>query len=182
MCAAFTLSVPAQFMRELIGLSMPPRRNRHACSVLLKRLRASPVVAIQGARQTGNSYLARELLTSRLPKLEYRTFDRAVDQRFAAENPEVFLRTHADAKPLIIDEALKVPEIFESVKLLIDENRAPGRFLLLGSTEFSHRSGEGGGRASARRPWRFQGVDRWDRDSSLGGRRVEPGLEEKLRA
>jgi predicted AAA+ superfamily ATPase len=40
--------------------------------------------------------------------------------------------------PLVIDEAKKVPEIFDAVKLRVDQDSQPGQYLLLGSTEFSH--------------------------------------------
>lgn len=42
-----------------------------------------------------------------------------------------------DSKPLIIDEAQKVPDIFDAVKYVVDVNTDPGQYVLLGSTEFS---------------------------------------------
>ncbi len=42
-----------------------------------------------------------------------------------------------DKKPLIIDEAQKVPVIFDAIKYSVDERRIPGKFIILGSTEFS---------------------------------------------
>jgi len=42
---------------------------------------------------------------------------------------------------LIIDEAQKVPHIFDSIKALVDKNRRIGKFTLSGSVEFSSKSG-----------------------------------------
>ena len=42
---------------------MPHLRNRLVLPKLLKLLKFFPVVAIQGARQTGKSFLAREILS-----------------------------------------------------------------------------------------------------------------------
>lgn len=44
-------------------------------------------------------------------------------------------------KHLIIDEAQKVPHIFDSIKALIDKNRRVGAFTLSGSVEFSPKTG-----------------------------------------
>jgi len=98
------------------------------------------VVTLQGARQAGKSVLARELLPSLLPKTSFETFDRATTKRFAQENPETFLEKNADFAPLIIDEAQKVPEIFDAVKYRVDLHPSPGQYILLGSTEFSREA------------------------------------------
>ncbi|MBU6374489.1 MAG: AAA family ATPase [Bdellovibrionales bacterium] len=119
---------------------MPHPRSRHAIPLLLKKLRFSPVVAIQGARQTGKSFLVRELLSEKLPYLEYVSLDRRVDREFAAKNPETFIERFPNASPLVIDEAQKAPALFDALKYSVDSNRAPGRFLILGSTEFSKLS------------------------------------------
>lgn len=117
---------------------MPHDRKRYLLPIIAKKLRFSPVVSIQGARQTGKSFLARELLGSSSRSLEYVTFDRGADRAFASKNPEAFILQHSEAHPLVIDEAQKVPEVFDAVKYSVDSDRRPGRFLLLGSTEFSH--------------------------------------------
>jgi predicted AAA+ superfamily ATPase len=119
---------------------MPHPRIRHATPLLLKKLKFSPVVAIQGARQTGKSFLARELLSEKLNELEYVSLDRRQDREFASSNPESFLERFPDASPLVIDEAQKSPALFDALKFSVDSKRTPGRFLILGSTEFSKLS------------------------------------------
>ena len=47
---------------------MPHARNRHVLPVLLETLKFSPVVSIQGAWQTGKSFLVRVILPKSLKK------------------------------------------------------------------------------------------------------------------
>jgi len=41
--------------------------------------------------------------------------------------------------PIVIDEAQKLPGVFERVKLLVDQDRQPGKYLLTGSVRFLSR-------------------------------------------
>lgn len=111
-------------------------RNRYAIHLLLKKIKFSPVVLIQGPRQTGKSFLVKNLLPDKIQK-EYKTLDLASVKNFAADNPDSFIRDRELGSILIIDEVQKVPLLFDSVKAIVDENRKPGQFILLGSTEFS---------------------------------------------
>ena len=120
---------------------MPHSRKRHALVSLLKKLAFSPVVSLQGAMQTGKSFLVRDLLPGSLPKKndpKYLSFDAQGTKDFAATNPDTFLEQFKDYSPVILDEAQKVPSIFDAVKLRVDQARRPGAYILLGSTEFSH--------------------------------------------
>ena len=116
---------------------MTHTRNRYLTDIIKKKLAYSPVVAIQGPRQCGKSFLAKKLISEKINLATYVTFDRAGDRTFAQSNPESFLLQHEARKPLIIDEAQKVPAIFDAIKYSVDELKTPGRFILLGSTEFS---------------------------------------------
>lgn len=116
---------------------MSHTRERYITRILLKRLKIAPVVAIQGARQTGKSFLVRELLKHRLPKFHYVTLDKKTDRVFAEKNPETFLSQHNEKVPLVIDEAQKAPSLFDAIKAQVDQERRPGQMILLGSTEFS---------------------------------------------
>jgi len=119
---------------------MPHQRKRHGTPNLLKKLSLFRVVGIQGARQTGKSFLARDLLLPDRPRLIYKTFDQPTVLEFAHRNPESFLDQKEGALPLVIDEAQKVPKIFDAVKFVVDKDTRPGQFLLLGSTEFSKKT------------------------------------------
>ena len=116
---------------------MPHSRQRLALSYLLRRLKFTPVVALQGARQVGKSFFARELLADELSKSAYVTLDEGSKQSLAQNSPLTFLAELESAHPAMIDEAQKAPGLFDAVKFLVDKDRRPGRFLLLGSTEFS---------------------------------------------
>jgi predicted AAA+ superfamily ATPase len=109
-----------------------------ALQLILKRLKHSPIVAIQGARQTGKSFLVKEPLKARLPHAQALSLDRLSEQQLAQSSPQTFLARFEKARPLIIDEAQKAPALFDAIKFVVDLNRVPGSFLLLGSTEFSH--------------------------------------------
>jgi predicted AAA+ superfamily ATPase len=119
---------------------MPHSRTRIILPRLLKKLSFFPVVAIQGARQTGKSFLAHSLLKDALPLIKYLSFDQLTVRQQAKRAPQTFLTDHSESMLLVIDEAQKVPEIFDAVKFEVDQRRVPGRFLLLGSTEFSKLS------------------------------------------
>ncbi len=115
---------------------MPHVRNRIAIKRLEKKLKFSRVVSIQGARQTGKSVLARNLFTNGY----YVTFDKAQERDDASDRIGTYLeelRLRAGDKTIVIDEAQKVPALFDQIKSIVDENQKPGQFLLLGSTEFS---------------------------------------------
>jgi len=120
---------------------MPHPRERFSATQVLEKLRFYPVVALQGARQTGKSFLSREILRAQFPEGQYLTFDQDSARVFAERDIESFLLRNADAKPLILDEAQKVPKVFDAIKFLVDQKRVPGAFLLLGSTEFSRIMG-----------------------------------------
>lgn len=123
--------------RGIILCSMPHLRKRHILDLFLKRLRFFRVVSIQGARQTGKSFLAREILAKGNKNALYLTFDRSSVKDSAQRSPDTFILQHEDYKPLILDEAQKVTAIFDAVKAHVDVDTTPGQYVLLGSTEFS---------------------------------------------
>jgi predicted AAA+ superfamily ATPase len=92
---------------------------------------------MQGARQTGKSFLWRKILPESLPKLSYESLDDGTLQDLAQRAPGNFLAQREAAHPLVVDEAQKSPALFDAIKLEVDEARRPGRYVLLGSTEFS---------------------------------------------
>jgi predicted AAA+ superfamily ATPase len=89
----------------------------------------TPVVLLNGARQTGKTTLALKL-ESEL-SLRYVTLDDATILSAAASDPQGFIRGLGQG--IIIDEVQKVPSLFPAIKLEVDSDRRPGRFLLTGS-------------------------------------------------
>ncbi len=116
---------------------MPHSRKRYIIEIFLKKLAFSRVVTLQGCRQSGKSFLARQLLPLLLRDSTYLTFDQKSVKTFAQQNPESFLSKYKGSSPVIIDEAQKVPDIFDAIKFEVDQNPKPGQYVLLGSTEFS---------------------------------------------
>ncbi len=94
-----------------------------------------PVVVLTGARQAGKTSLVRRLF----PRADYATFDIPREADGARLDFAGFLGRHTE--PLIIDEVQYVPETFRRLKVLVDRDRRPGRFLLTGSQDFSVMQG-----------------------------------------
>lgn len=117
---------------------MPHSRNRYVLTIVKQKLRLVPILIIQGARQVGKSFLARELIPKLLRNSKYKTLDIKEDRLFANENPDSFVASFSLTESGIIDEAQKAPDLFDAIKAAVDIEKRPGRFILLGSTEFSH--------------------------------------------
>lgn len=100
----------------------------HIHELIRNSFDAHPAVALAGPRQCGKTTLAREIASR-----EATTFfdlERAVDQR-RLESPEQSL---APLKGLVvIDEIQRRPDLFETLRVLLDRPEVPARFLLLGS-------------------------------------------------
>ena len=108
---------------------MDVSRRRHLRRLTLL-LRESPVVALLGARQTGKSTLARQLVAAR----------RGPTTWFDLENPEDLARLAdpgLELRPLrglvVLDEIQRLPDVFPLLRVLADRPRTPARFLVLGS-------------------------------------------------
>lgn len=96
-------------------------------AALARRLRVMPAVVVTGARQTGKSTLAEELVPS---QRRYFTLD-DIDALDAAQNdPDVLVGGDG---PVTLDEIQRAPDLLRSIKRSIDRDRTPGRFLLTGS-------------------------------------------------
>lgn len=117
-------------------------RKRHILYPLTKRAKMLPAVGVLGPRQSGKTFFLMHEWQQHVQG-EYLTFDQFEIAKRANEAPDQFLKAQTDdlKKPIIIDEAHKVPAIFNAIKLIIDNKRRIGCFTLSGSVEFSNRSG-----------------------------------------
>jgi predicted AAA+ superfamily ATPase len=104
--------------------------KRNITSNLLDALADTPVVLLNGARQTGKSTLAKAIV-SREYSAKYITLDDFSALSAARHDPAGFL-AGLDG-PVIIDEVQKAPDLFPAIKSVVDRDRHPGRFLLTGS-------------------------------------------------
>lgn len=103
--------------------------ERHIEPLLQDALSDTPVVLLNGARQTGKSTLA-QMLAARDGR-RYLTFDDRVVLAAAKNDPAGFIAGLAG--PVVMDEIQRVPELFLDIKAAVDRDRRPGRFLLTGS-------------------------------------------------
>lgn len=106
-----------------------PILPRHATDVVVKRLEAFRVVVVTGARQVGKSTLAR-LVLDRLGGT-YLTLDDPLVLSEATRDPDGLVS--ATRGFTVIDEVQRVPDLLRAVKLVVDRDQTPGRFLLTGS-------------------------------------------------
>jgi uncharacterized protein len=115
--------------------------DRQATDELQQSLSHNPVTALIGPRQCGKSTLARHVLQSRKDALIL-DLELPSDMRKLGD-PELFLQEHAD-RLICIDEVQLKPDLFPLLRALVDKDRRPGRFLLLGSAsrDLVRRSGE----------------------------------------
>ena len=104
--------------------------ERNITNALLSGLSDTPVVLLQGPRQSGKSTLV-SWLAEKKRRATYFTMDDAGVLASATRDPDAFIR--ANTEPVVIDEVQLVPDLFRAIKLEVDRRRAPGRFLLTGS-------------------------------------------------
>ena len=102
---------------------------RHLAARVREALADSPAVLIHGPRQSGKTTLARVVGEPR--GYRYVSFDDDAIRAAAKGDPVGFV-SDLPAKS-ILDEVQRVPEIFTSLKAVIDYRRTPGRFILTGS-------------------------------------------------
>lgn len=100
-----------------------------------------PAVALLGPRQAGKTTLAKIIAAQRNDSL-YLDLERPSDL-VKLTDPELFLSRHA-GQLVVLDEVQRKPELFTVLRALIDEQRTPGRFLLLGSAspQLLHQASE----------------------------------------
>src|ERR1035438_7622060 len=107
---------------------------RAARSTIEKALNREAAVAIIGPRQVGKTTLALQIAATR-PGALYLDLEARGD-RDKLTDPVLFLRQY-ETSLVVLDEIHRVPELFNSLRGIIDQGRrtghATGRFLILGS-------------------------------------------------
>lgn len=107
--------------------------QRYIANPITEALKDTPVILINGARQTGKSTLCRQLVEEGNFDGQIMTMDDPTTLTAAQTDPLGFLQdlsSHA-----IIDEIQRAPELFLSIKKLVDENRKGRRLILTGSAD-----------------------------------------------
>jgi predicted AAA+ superfamily ATPase len=101
--------------------------RREISQNLLEALEDTPVVLLNGARQTGKSTLTQSLER----KATYYTFDDPAVLAAVQADPFGFIS--ALKGPVCLDEVQRAPGVFLAIKASVDQDRTAGRFLLTGS-------------------------------------------------
>lgn len=117
-------SVTSRFHGRLLGMIARPG----ILESMRTALRRAPVVVLSGPRQCGKTTLARELLSS--DSVNY----------FDLEDPTSIARLEEPLTALgpleglvVIDEVQRRPDLFPILRVLVDRQPSPARFLILGS-------------------------------------------------
>jgi len=90
-----------------------------------------PAIVISGPRQSGKTTLLKNFIK----KGTFLTLDDPNFRALLSENPIDYLSTLQ--KPVVIDEIQYMPELTQTIKILIDRDRSPGNWFITGSQQFS---------------------------------------------
>ena len=94
-----------------------------------------PAMLVTGARQAGKTSLLRHLF----PQASYLALDLPSNAEAAKSAPQALLDRFPE--PVVIDEIQYAPELLRYLKVRIDRDRSPGRFMLTGSQVFQLMQG-----------------------------------------
>lgn len=104
--------------------------KRNVIGELKEHLDIFPVTGIIGPRQVGKTTLAKSIVEGE--HFLYLDLERISDREKLQGDPTFFLSQFQD-RCVILDEIQFMPELFSELRGLVDEDRRPGRFIVLGS-------------------------------------------------
>ena len=108
--------------------------TRDLASHLERAAAWSPSVTVTGPRQSGKTTLCR----AAFPDHPYRSLEAPDDRAFAIEDPRAFLAQFPGGA--VIDEVQRVPDLLSYLQGMIDDDPAPGRWILSGSQNLALRA------------------------------------------
>lgn len=89
-----------------------------------------PVTGIIGPRQVGKTTLTKEMVNNQ--EFLYLDMERQADRAKLSQDAAYFLAQFKN-QCVIIDEIQFMPELFNELRGIVDNDRRPGRFIILGS-------------------------------------------------
>ena len=101
--------------------------DRDLASQLRSAATWSPSITVTGPRQSGKTTLCRAMF----PEHPYRSLEAPDDRAFAIEDPRAFIAQFPDGA--VVDEVQRVPDLLSYLQGTIDDDPAPGRWVLSGS-------------------------------------------------
>lgn len=108
--------------------SMIARRIQNS---IVKSLSKFPVVGLVGPRQVGKTTLSKMIAKEIEKPAIYLDLENPTDIR-KLDNAQLYLQQYTSSL-VIIDEAQLKPELFPLLRSMVDQDRKPGRFMILGS-------------------------------------------------
>ena len=108
-----------------------PVIHRDLAAVLERAAAWAPSITLTGPRQSGKTTLCRAVF----PDHPYRSLEAPDERAFAAEDPKAFLAQFRHGA--ILDEVQRAPDLLSYLQGIIDADRAPGRWILSGSQNFT---------------------------------------------
>ena len=99
--------------------------QRNLTTRIVESLQDTPVVYLQGARQTGKSTLAQLIVKDYHPA-QYLSLDSVAVLSAAESDPEGFVAGLSGN--VVLDEVQRVPSLPLAIKSAVDVDRRPGRF------------------------------------------------------
>jgi uncharacterized protein len=109
--------------------------KRHIISQIEKAAKIFPVIAVLGPRQVGKTTLVKEFMQTIDKPSVYLDLEKPADF-LRLDEPELFFASNKDSC-IVIDEIQNKPEIFSLMRSVIDQDRLPLRFIILGSASIS---------------------------------------------
>lgn len=109
--------------------------KRHVEKVIDKSKNLYSAILVTGPRQVGKSTVLKNLY----PNINYQTLDNPLSLQAIKSDPVGYLKLQR--VPFIIDEIQRVPELFLSLKYMIDTNKSNGMYFLTGSQKFELMKG-----------------------------------------
>ena len=105
--------------------------DRDITPILLAAAAQSPAITLTGPRQSGKTTVCRAVFQQHA----YVTLEAPDERAFAIEDPRGFLARYPQG--VIIDEVQRLPDLLSYLQGVIDNDPAPGRWILTGSQNLS---------------------------------------------
>ncbi len=104
--------------------------DRHLAGTIKRRLQNNPAVAILGPRQCGKTTLSGQIV-KKINQSVYLDLENPGDLAKLSD-PLAFFSLHSDDL-VCLDEIQRAPELFSTLRSIIDERARNAQFLILGS-------------------------------------------------
>lgn len=133
----FLFFVALKWYAFVVEVNSMYKIKRHISQVLEKRFKNNIAISLSGARQVGKSTLCDHIFAN----VKKVNFDNKILRLTAVDDELGFL--NKQGTPLFIDEAQKVPSIFEAIKNKIENDKLKyGSYILSGSQKLKLHHGE----------------------------------------